>query len=160
MAQQRDEFDSAGSGARVTLRELIGKTVLFSPTEYVGLEKDANGNVIGGGIMTTDYGRKDAVLTDLVVLDGDGGPEEFDDVMVFNGKPIGALKRRVGRMYLAVVAEGTEKVKGNYPILLAEPSEAQKQMARDFLAGRAVAAATAPVDSTKSDDPWAADAQQ
>ena len=85
----KDEFDSAGSGSRITLRELMGKTVLFSPTEYVPLEKDANGNVIGGGIMTTDYGRKDAVLTDLVVLDADGGPEVYTDVMIFNGKPIG-----------------------------------------------------------------------
>lgn len=153
MSQQHDEFDSAGSGARITLRELIGKTVLFTPTEYLALEKDANGNVIGGGVLTADYGRKDTVITDMVVLDADGGPEVYDDVMVFNGKPIAALKRRVGKMYLALVAEGTEKVKGNFPLLLSEPTEAGKQMARDYLAGRKVAAATAPVPA--AEDPFA-----
>jgi hypothetical protein len=154
MATQRDEFDSAGSGAQVKLAEILGRTVLFSPTEYVGLEKDAAGNVIGGGIMTTDYGRKDVIITDLVVLDADGGPEVFEDVMIFNGKPIGALKRRVGRKYLAVIGQSAEKIKGNYAIELHEPSEAQKQLARDYLAGRAVAAATDSSDD-KKDDPWA-----
>lgn len=150
---QKDAFDSAGSGARVKLAELIGKTVLFSPTEYLPLEKDGNGNVVGGGVMTTDYGRKDAVITDLVVLDADGGPESFNDVMVFNGKPIGDLKRRVGGMYLGVIGWGAEKVKGNYPLVIGEPNEDQKQMARDYLAGRAVTAATAPVKAP--DDPFA-----
>lgn len=154
MSKQRDEFDSAGSGSRVTLRELIGKTVLFMPTEYVALEKDANGNVIGGGILTTDYGRKDAVLTDMVVLNAEGGPERIDDAMIFNGKPIAALKRRIGKMYLGVVAEGTEKVKGNYPLLIAAPTEADEQMARDYLAGRAVAAAV-PTASPSAEDPFA-----
>lgn len=154
MSQQRDEFDSAGSGARTNLREQMGKLVLFSPTEYLALEKDGNGNVIGGGVMTTDYGRKDAVVTDMVVIDAVGGPEKFEDVMIFNGKPIGDLKRRVGGMYLARIAEGTEKVKGNYPILLAEVTEADKQIARDYLAGRKVAAATAPA-APSAEDPFA-----
>lgn len=153
MAQQRDEFDTAGGGGEVNLRDLIGKTVLFSPTEYIAVERDAAGNTIGGGILTKDYGRKDAVLTDLVVLDADGGPEEFSDVMIFNGKPIGALKRRVGRKYLAVVELGPEKVKGNFPIVLNDPGESGKQMARDFLAGRAVAAAV-PSQADNADDPF------
>jgi hypothetical protein len=150
---QKDEFDSAGSGAQVKLAEIIGKTVLFSPTEYVPTEKDVAGNVIGGGVLTKDYGRKDVVLTDMVILDGDNGTEVYDDVMIFNGKVIGALKRRVGRKYLGVIGQSAEKIKGNYAIEVHEPSEAQKQMARDYLAGRTVAAATAPAD--QPDDPFA-----
>lgn len=149
----RDEFDSAG-GARVSLAELVGKTVLFSPTEYVPLEKNEAGEVTGGGVMTKDFGRKDVVVTDMVVLNGDNGPEVYDDAMIFNGPPIAALKRRIGRKYLGVVTRGAEKVKGNYPILLTEPTEADKQMARDYLAGRAVAAAV-PSAADTPDDPWA-----
>lgn len=153
MQQQRDEFDSAGSGARITLRELIGKLVLFYPTEYLAVERDSDGKAISGGVLTADYGRKDPVVTNLVVLDADGGPEVYDDVMIFNGKPVGTLKRRLGGMYLARVAEGTEKVKGNYPMLLAGVTEDDKQMCRDYLAGRKVAAATAP--APVAEDPFA-----
>lgn len=149
----RDEFDIAG-GSQLKLAEIIGKTVLFSPTEYVPVERDAEGNAISGGVKTKDYGRKDVVLTDLVVLDADGGPEEHRDVMIFNGNPIGALKRRVGGKYLAVVEYGTEKIKGNYPVLLNAPSENGVQMARDFLAGRTVAAAL-PTKQADPDDPFA-----
>ena len=149
----RDEFDVAG-GSEVKLAELIGKTVLFSPTEYVPVERDAEGNAISGGVKTKDYGRKDVVLTDLVVLDADGGPEEHRDVMIFNGKPIGVLKRRIGGKYLGKVEYGTEKVKGNYPVLLNDPGEDGIQMARDFLAGRRVAAAL-PSKQADPDDPFA-----
>lgn len=149
---QKDEFDSprAGGAVRVNLRDIIGKTVLFSPTEYIAVDKDDPTS----GVKTADYGYKDAVITDMVVLDADGGPQLIADAMIFNGHPIAALKRRVGGKYLAVVEYGTERVKGNFPILLNPVSEEQKQMARDYLAGRAVAAATAPV-SDRADDPFA-----
>lgn len=151
---QRDEFDTAGSGTQVKLAELIGKTVLFMPSEYVPLDRDDAGNVIGGGVMTTDYGRKDVIITNMVVLDAEAGPAVYDDVMIFNAKVIGALKRRVGRKYLGVVEYGPEKVKGNYPIVLTDPGENGTQMARDYLANRTVKAALPSADNTV-DDPFA-----
>lgn len=154
MTQQRDEFDVARpAGARVKLSEFIGRTVLFSPTEYIPVEKDAQGNIVGGGVKTADFGAKDVVLTDMVVLDGPAGPEQYDDVMVFNGHVVGALKRRVGGMYLAVIEWGAEKVKGNYPLMLGAPTEACIQMARDYRAGRAVAAALPSAPDTAKADP-------
>ena len=149
---QRDEFDVAGQGSNINLRDLVGKTVLFAPTEFVQCERDEQGNPIGGGVMTKEYGRKDAIIADLVVIDGENGPEVYDDAMIFNTKVFGPLKRRIGRKYLAVPGWGPEKIKGNYPMLLNEPTEAQIQMARDYLAGRTVAAATAPVEEN---DPFA-----
>lgn len=151
---QRDEFDTAGSGTQVKLAELIGKTALFMPSEYVPLDRDDAGNVIGGGVLTTDYGRKDVVITDMVVLDADGGPAVYDDVMIFNAKVIGALKRRVGKKYLGRVEYGPEKVKGNYPIVLTDPGEDGTQMARDYLAHRTVTAAL-PSAPDEADDPFA-----
>ena len=62
-------------------------------------------------------------------------------------------ERSVGRLTLAVVETykpGKAAGLGN-PWGLVDPTEAQKQMARDFLANKTVASATAPAD----DDPFA-----
>lgn len=72
-----DEFDSAGS--YVAIKNLLGELVLFTPTEYIEEVK-------------TDFGDKDAVMTDLVVLTAEGGPTEYEDQMVFQSSLIGQLK--------------------------------------------------------------------
>lgn len=133
---QRDEFDTPG--AYVAIKDLLGELVLFTPTEYV--EE-----------VTTDFGTKDAVITDLVVISQ--GCAEYSDVMIFQGSLIGQLKRRVstGRKLLGVIAKGEAKKGQNAPYIVETPTEDQAQMARDFLAGRTVASA-AP---SKSDDPFA-----
>lgn len=135
----RDEFDTPG--AYVAVKDLLGELVLFTPTEYV--EE-----------VTTDFGTKDAVITDLVVLTADGGPAEYADVMIFQGSLIGQLKRRVstGRKLLGVIAKGEAKKGQHAPFLVEVPSEEQAQMARDYLAGRTVAAA---VSTKKDEDPFA-----
>lgn len=157
----QDEFDVARErGSHVQLKDFVGKTVLFKASEFIGVDRDDKGKVIvdsegnaaSGGVLTADYGRKDAVMFDMIVIDGDNGPEEHKDVLNFNGRVLGALRRRINKPYLGVVAWG-EKVKGNHPLQIDPPSDAQLQMARDVLAGRTVAAATAPVDA--SDDPFA-----
>lgn len=150
---QRDEFDVAG-GADVKLADLVGKLVLFAPTEWIECERDAQGNATGGGILTKEYGRKDAIVADLVVIDGDDGPELYDDVRIFNTKVFAPLKRRIGRKYLAVVAWGDEKIKGNYPLLLNAPTDAQVEMATDYVAGRTVKAAL-PSTQDAPEDPFA-----
>lgn len=126
-----DEFDKAGS--YVAIKDLLGELVLFTPTEHVEEVK-------------TDFGDKDAVITDLVVLSQDGTPE-YSDVMVFQGSLIGQLKRKIptGRKLLGRIAKGEAKKGQNAPYILAAPSEADEQAARDYLAGRTVQAA-APVE--------------
>jgi len=148
---QRDEFDSAG--AYVAIKDLEGELVLFTPSEYVEQ-------------FETSFGTKDAVVTDLVVLTEQGGPAEYADQMVFQGSLIGALKRRVpsvdtgtgrvireGKKLLGRIAKGEAKKGQNAPYILTEPSDADKQMARDYLAGRTVEQA-AP-DDAKATDPFA-----
>ncbi|AKA61780.1 hypothetical protein SEA_MAIH_41 [Streptomyces phage Maih] len=133
-----DEFDSAGS--YVAIKDLMGELVLFTPTEYVEEVK-------------TDFGDKDAVMANLVVLTAEGGPAEYDDQMIFQGSLIGQLKRKIpgGRKLLGVVAKGEAKKGQNAPYILNAPTDEQKQMARDYLAGRVVAAAT----ESEPEDPFA-----
>ena len=134
----KDEFDIAGS--YVAIKDLLGELVLFTPTEYV--EE-----------VTTDFGTKDVVLSNMVVLTAEGGPAEYDDQMIFQGSLIGQLKRKIpgGRKLLGVIAKGEAKKGQNAPYILTSPTDEQKQLARDFLAGRTIDAATEP----EADDPFA-----
>lgn len=134
---RNDEFDTAGS--YVAIKDLLGELVLFTPTEHV----DA---------VQTDFGTKDAVVTDIVVLSQDGTPE-YQDVMVFQGSLIGQLKRKIpqGRKLLGVIAKGEAKKGQNAPYILTAPTDEQAQTAREYLAGVTVKAA-APA---KQDDPFA-----
>lgn len=134
---RNDEFDTAGE--YVAIKDLLGELVLFTPTEHV--EE-----------VQTDFGTKDAVVTDLVVLSQDDTPE-YTDVMVFQGSLIGQLKRKIpnGRKLLGVIAQGEAKKGQNPPYILTAPSDEQAQTARDYLAGRTVQAA-AP---SQADDPFA-----
>lgn len=133
---QRDEFDTPG--AYVAMKDLLGELVLFTPTEYI--EE-----------VTTDFGTKDAVVTDLVVVSQGGA--KYSDVMIFQGSLIGQLKRRVssGRKLLGVIGKGEAKKGQNAPYLIEAPTDEQMQMTRDLLAGRIVAEAT----PTKVEDPFA-----
>lgn len=134
-----DEFDNAGS--YVAIKDLLGELVLFTPTEYV--EE-----------VETSFGTKDGVYTDLVVLTAEGGPAEYESCLIFQGSLIGQLKRKIpgGRKLLGVIAKGEPKKGQNAPYILASPTDEQQQMARDYLAGRVVAAASAPAET---EDPFA-----
>ncbi len=145
---QRDEFDTPG--AYVAMKDLMGELVLFTPTEHV--EE-----------VATDFGTKDAVVTDLIVLTAEGGPAEYTDVMIFQGSIIGSLKRKVpvytngvltreGRKVLAVIGKGEAKKGQNAPYILIAPDDDQKQLARDYLAGRTIDAASA---APAAEDPFA-----
>lgn len=146
---QRDEFDTPG--AYVAVKDLLGELVLFTPIEYV--EE-----------VTTDFGTKDAVTTDLVVLSGEDAGTEYESVLIFQGSLIGSLKRKVpaytngvmtreGRKVLGVIAKGDAKKGQNAPYILAAPTDEQKQVARDYLAGRTIEQATE--QDAPADDPFA-----
>lgn len=155
-----DDFDTAGE--YVAMKDLLGELVLFTPVEYV--EE-----------FQTDFGTKDAVITGLVVLTQDGQPE-YQDVMIFQGSLIGQLKRRIpvdggtmrnadgstrvvspraGKKLLGTIAKGEAKKGQNAPYILLAPDDAQKQMARDYLAGRTVDTAAAQATAPVEDDPFA-----
>lgn len=121
----QDPFASAGStGVKITDYE--GRLLLVTPNEYIqGLK--------------TDYDEdKDAVDADVVVLDGEGAPEELDDVRIFQGKLIGSLKHRIGKkqnMVLGRLGKDSPKKKGQSAAWTFEtPTDDDKKLAREYLA--------------------------
>lgn len=137
----QDEFDRAGTNrfnTEVKFTEFLGELLLITPTEYI---ED----------FETSFGTKDPVVADVVVLSHKGTPEH-KDVLIFQGSVIGALKPRIvtKRKMLGVLAKGEAKKGQAAPYVLDPPTDEQAQIARDYLAGRTVEAAVAPVD-----DPFA-----
>jgi len=135
-----DPFDTPTTSEYLDFSSLVGKLILFSPTEYVAKD-EANDK----GIKTIN-GLKDAVITNLVVL-SDGEPAAHDNVMILQGSLIAYLKKKAlagEGMVLGRLTKGVPAQKGwKPPYKLEVPSDKDKQIARDYLA------------SLKDDDPFA-----
>lgn len=131
-----DPFASGGnSGVKFTSFE--GNLVLVYGTEYL----------TGDDKVKTENGEKDVVVADVVVLDGEEGPEEHSGLYIFPTVLIGTLKRHVGkRPYLGRLTKGSEKKNGNLPWIFQEPTEEDKAAARKYIDEKAA----------KSEDPFAA----
>ena len=123
----QDPFSGPGeSGPGITTFE--GHLLLVTPTEYIDE-------------MTTAYGDTDAVVADMVVLDGpeleeEGVPEEFPETYIFQNRLIAQTKRKVNRgMILGRLGKKKAEKKGYSDAWsLEDPDEDDKQKARDYLA--------------------------
>lgn len=125
-----DQFDSPASGAKIT--DFDGMLLLCTPTGFME------------GIATT-FGPADAVETTVDVIDGAKKGETHSAVRVFQRALIGQLRPKIGsgRMVLGRLGRGQAKAGQSAPWVLLDPTDADKQAARDHLA-RATAAASAP----------------
>lgn len=121
-------FDSASDSVKIA--DLMGALVLVTPLEHLS------------DVPTADYGPKDPILADIVVLsNGADRAEEYTDCMIFQGQLIAKLRMKLpmtdahgvavtaGRNLLGVVGTGAEKKKGNYPFVFVPPTSEQKQIA-------------------------------
>lgn len=120
-----DPFASAGA-AGVKITDYEDQLLLLRPTEYIEH-------------MKTEYSDdKDAVVADVVVLDGDGAPEDLGEVYIFQGGLIGQLKNKIGKtpdMVLGRLGKGEAKKKGySAPWKFLTPTEEDKEKAREYLA--------------------------
>lgn len=101
-------------------------------------------------VKTKDYGVKDAIRADWIVLTGADAGEIEEDALIFGGHLIGKLRvlakknykvngdegdadRHLLRPFLGRVVQGKEKIRGNYPWLFADPSDADKALAIQWL---------------------------
>lgn len=121
-----DPFATGGSSG-VNITDFEGKLLLVYGTEYLS----------GDDAIKTEYGEKDVVVADVVVLDGDN-TEEHSGLYIFQGKLIGTLKRHVAkRPYLGRLGKGEATKKGyQKPWAFEDPTEEDKAVAREFVKAR------------------------
>lgn len=118
-----DMFDAPGSAAGIDLKSAEGRLLLIKPltTET--------------GIQTT-FGPKDAIRADVTVLDGPTAGEEFKDTLIWPLVLQGQIRGNVGtgRMNLGRLGKGNAKPGQQAPWKLADPTDADKDVARAHLA--------------------------
>lgn len=119
---QNDPFSAPGS-SNFDIPEYKGNLLLITPLAFETEVK-------------TTFGEKDAVRADIVILDGEDGPEAHDDVLIFPLVLIGQTKGRVGKgMVLGRLGQREPSKPGQNPAwALEDPTDEDKQAARDYLA--------------------------
>lgn len=115
-----DPFDSPSTGAKIT--EFEGRLLLIKPTE---LRTE----------ILTSFGPADAVVADVTPLDGAQAGHTEHGVLVFQKALQGQLRPKIGtdRYVLGRLGRGQAKAGQSAPWVLAEPTEADKQTARNHL---------------------------
>lgn len=116
------EAPAGGDGWNLT-EEGEGKLLIFTPlrTETV---------------TTTDFGDKEVIVADVVVIDEKkpAKSEEHTNVFVFGGYLKGALRGFIGeRRVLGRLVRGKTKERGNFPWLLEDATADEASLAREYL---------------------------
>lgn len=123
MTYFEDNFSQPASGSKFRPADYQGKLLLVWPTEHrTGIK--------------TDYGDSDAIAARVVVLDGDSGYEEHDNVLFFQSALIGTLKPSVGnkKPVLGRLGRGTSKPGQSAPFILTPFTEEDAKAAREYFA--------------------------
>lgn len=119
-----DMFDGPASSTGIVWEDIKGRLLLVTPHE---VSKD----------IQTSYGATDAVRADVVVLDGPGSPEEYKDTLIFPKVLQGQVRGNAGtgRMNLGRLGQGNKKPGQSPPWMLGDPTDADKAVARAYIAG-------------------------
>jgi len=121
-----DPFSNPAAGAKFDTKNHNGDLLLVTPTGYrTGIE--------------TKYGEKDAVEAKVVVINEDdpSGSEEYDDALLFAGVLIGQTRPFINKGIVLGRLGQKETNKGNPAWVLADPTDAEKDVARKYLASKA-----------------------
>ena len=145
-----DLFDAPGKADQLDWDVLEGRLVLVKPLK-----------VLDG--ITTAFGAKDAIEVDLHVLDGSDAGSVYRNGYVFPLVLQGQIKGNVGtgRFNLGRVGKGNPKPGQKPPWRLLEPTEADKDLARKYLASDKYKENTAPpvpAAAAPAADPWGSNA--
>lgn len=121
-----DPFNSPAASSDVKITEFDGDLLLITPTSY---EED----------IQTIHGAKDAVKADVVVINEKkpAKSEKHEGLLIFQGRLIGQTKSFVGKgLVLGRLREANDlKKKGqNAPWVLDDPTDEEKDIAREYLA--------------------------
>lgn len=129
----QDLFDAPASAAGVKWEDLSGMLVLVKPT------------AVENGINTV-VGVKDAIVADVHIIEGAMAGTVYNAAFIFPKVLQSQIRSNVGtgRFNLGRVGKGVAKPGQNAPWMLTDPTAADAQAARDYLAKAAAAPATAP----------------
>lgn len=118
-----DEFDGPGSASGVKWSELQGRLLLIKPTS------------VESGVETT-FGTKEAVKADVTELDGPDANTTHSEVLIFPRVLIGQTKSKAGtgKYVLGRLGHGAAKPGQQPPHQLGDPTDADKDVARRYLA--------------------------
>lgn len=128
---------SGETGGGTNIGDHKGELLIVWPREHVT-------------VNTKDFGEKDAIRADWVVLTGENTGELEEDSLIFGGFMIGDLKklakknykvdddqgdadRHLLRPFLGRVNQGKEKIKGNYPWIFEDVTDADRELGIQWL---------------------------
>lgn len=118
-----DMFDGPASSSGISWEDIKGRLLLITPhSQEEGIK--------------TSHGDATAVRADVVVLDGPDSPVEYGDTLIFPKVLQGQVRKNIGsgRMNLGRLGQGNKKPGQSPPWMLGDPDEADKTIARDYLA--------------------------
>lgn len=121
-----DPFSDPSSGGSFDVKEHKGALLLFTPKKY---EEE----------VTTRHGVKDAIRTDVVVIDEENPAksEKVEDALIFPGRLVGSLKSQAGKGMVVGRLGQVPTDKGNPAWVLDAASDAEKDKVRAYLASTA-----------------------
>jgi hypothetical protein len=122
-----DPFDSPASGAKFEAKEHNGKLLLITPLEH----KE--------GVKTASFGLKDVVVANIVVLNeqAPAASEEIEGAYIFGSVLIGQTRPKIGKSLVIGRLGQKPTDKGNPAWDLKDPTDADKVVARAYLATKA-----------------------
>ena len=110
---------SGASGDRFVPADHLGKLVAF-----YGLGKDT---------VQTEFGEATVATVEVaVVLDADGGPEPYSDILVFGAALAPALYKKAPGPVLGVIGKGEAKPGRSAPWILLAADETQQKAANEW----------------------------
>lgn len=115
-------FAQPAPSSDIKIADYVGHLILFYPREQ------------RTGVLTSN-GPADPIVADIVILTHPDGPKAESNVLIFQKVLIGSLKNSIGGdPVLARLARGTAKPGQSAPWILGDPTEQDKQAARQYIA--------------------------
>jgi len=120
-----DMFDGPSSASGIKWTDLQGRLLLIKPHSYEE------------GIQTA-FGEANAVKADVIELDGPDAGTEHSDTLIFPKVLAGQVKANAGtgRYNLGRLGKGAAKPGQSAPHQLGDPTDADKEVARRYLASK------------------------
>jgi hypothetical protein len=90
--------------------------------------------LVGGlhNSVSTSFGERDAVRCSIIMLDGPEAGKAFEDILIFNSRPVARLRSVPGQIVLARIGMGQAKAGNNKPVELYEATPQDEALAARY----------------------------